>query len=321
MTLPDNSRESIRITEVGPRDGLQNERVTVSSAAKIAFIEALVDAGVKDVEVTSFVDPKRVPAMADAEVVYAGVQRRPDVRYLALVGNMHGYRRACSVGCDAVAIFAAASEGFNRANIGASLNESFVRYQEIATQARLDGVEMRAYVSTIFACPYDGSVSPEVVHRVTSRFLELGCYEVSLADTTGAGTPSDVRRLLDVVQRDLPTEKLALHFHDTWGMGAANTVAGVEHGVRHFDSSAGGLGGCPFAPGASGNIATEDLVYLFHRLGFDTGVDLTKIIAASQGIGGHLDHPLPSRVHQASLASRSVSPCDNVVSGDDDVAE
>ena len=294
----------VRITEVGPRDGLQNERAPVPSAAKIAFVEALVDAGLRAIEVTSFVHPSRVPAMSDAEAVYAGLRRIEGVRYLALTPNLRGYERALSAGCDAVAVFTAASEGFNRANIGMSIEESLGQFRRIATRASADGVAVRGYVSTVFACPYDGRVEPEAVLEVATALLGGGCYEVSLGDTIGVGTPSDVRRLLDVLLLTIPAERLALHCHDTWGLATANTVAGLELGVRSFDASAGGLGGCPYAPGASGNTATEDLVYLLEGLGYVTGVDLDAVAVAADAIGGHLDHPLPGRVHQALMAAR-----------------
>lgn len=296
--------ERVRITEVGPRDGLQNERAPVTSDAKITFVEALVDAGVRQIEVTSFVHPKRVPAMADADTVYRGIERRPGVRYLALVPNRRGYDRAIAAGCDAIAVFTAASEGFTRANIGMTIAESLERFIELTTLSLEDQVAVRGYVSTVFACPYDGPVEPEEVLRVSERLLEMGCYEISLGDTIGVGTPSDVRRLLDTLVPRLGTERLALHFHDTWGMGAANAVAGLEYGVRSFDASAGGLGGCPYAPGASGNTATEDLVYLFHHLGYDTGVDLDGIARAAAEVARHLDHTLPSRVHAAVMAQQ-----------------
>ncbi len=294
----------VKITEVGPRDGLQNERAPVPSAAKIAFVEALVGAGLRQVEVTSFVHPGKVPAMADAEAVYSGIHREPGVRYLALVPNRRGYDRALAAGCDAIAVFTAASEGFTRANIGMTIAESLARFEELARLSSADAVAVRGYVSTVFACPYDGPVEPEEVLRVSQALLDLGCYEISLGDTIGVGTPSDVRRLLDTLVPRLGTERLALHFHDTWGMGAANAVAGLEYGIRSFDASAGGLGGCPYAPGASGNTATEDLVYLFHHLGYETGVDLAAVAQAAAGVAQHLDHPLPSRVHAAVMAGR-----------------
>ncbi len=295
---------AVRITEVGPRDGLQNERIPLPSAAKIAFVEALVAAGMRQIEVTSFVHPSRVPAMADAEAVYAGVTRAAGVRYLALTPNLRGYERARGAGCDAVALFTAASDGFTKANIGMTIAESLSRSAEITSRARTEGVAVRGYVSTVFACPYDGPVEPAAVLEVASALLDLGCYEISLGDTIGVGTPRDVRRLLDHLLPRLPVDKIALHFHDTWGLATANTVAGLERGVRSFDSSAGGLGGCPYAPGASGNTATEDLIYLLEGLGYETGVDLEAVALAAAAVGLYLDHPLPGRVHQAVMAAR-----------------
>ncbi|MCB9728988.1 MAG: hydroxymethylglutaryl-CoA lyase [Deltaproteobacteria bacterium] len=292
------------ITEVGPRDGLQNEAAPVSSAAKVAFVEALVRAGVRQIEVTSFVHPSRVPAMADAEAVYAGVRREPGVRYLALTPNERGYERATAAGCDAVAVFTAASEDFTRANIGMSIDESLERFRAISREAQRDGVAVRGYVSTVFACPFAGPIAPEAVLRVVEPMLEGGCYEVSLGDTIGIGTPADVSRLLDLLLTRVPADKLALHLHDTWGMAAANTLRGLDHGIRSFDSSAGGLGGCPYAPGATGNAATEDLVHMLHALGHDTGLDVEAVALAADAIAGSLDHALVGRAHQAILARR-----------------
>lgn len=296
--------ESVLITEVGPRDGLQNEQAPLSSAAKVAFVEALVAAGARQIEVTSFVHPAKVPAMADAEAVYAGVKRRPGVRYLALVPNERGYERAVAAGCDAVAMFTAASEVFTAANIGMSIAESLQRFGAVSAEAQRDGVAVRGYVSTVFACPFSGPVAPEAVLRVVMPLLEGGCYEVSLGDTIGIGTPAEVSRLLDLLLRDIPASKLALHHHDTWGMAAANTLRGLDYGIRSFDASAGGLGGCPYAPGATGNAATEDIVHMLHAMGFDTGLDIEAVALAADAIAGSLDHPLVGRAHQAILARR-----------------
>ncbi|MEZ4269764.1 MAG: hydroxymethylglutaryl-CoA lyase [Myxococcota bacterium] len=296
--------ESVLITEVGPRDGLQNERAPLSSAAKVAFVEALVEAGAKQIEVTSFVHPTKVPAMADAEAVYAGLRRRPGVRYLALAPNERGYERAVAAGCDAVAMFTAASEAFTAANIGMSIAESLERFAAVSAEAARDGVAVRGYVSTVFACPFAGPVAPEDVLRVVMPLLEGGCYEVSLGDTIGIGTPAHVSRLLDLLLREIPASKLALHHHDTWGMAAANTLRGLDYGIRSFDASAGGLGGCPYAPGATGNAATEDLVHMLHAMGFDTGLDVEAVALAADAIACSLDHPLVGRAHQAILARR-----------------
>ncbi|MBL8788730.1 MAG: hydroxymethylglutaryl-CoA lyase [Deltaproteobacteria bacterium] len=291
--------ERVEVTEVGPRDGLQNEKVVPSTAAKIAFIEALVDAGARQIEVGSFVSPRWVPAMADSEAVFAGLTRQPGVRYLALVPNQHGYQRAVAAGCDAVAVFTAASEGFARANINTTIAQSLSEFRGLAAQARAEGVAVRGYVSTVFACPYDGPTRPEQVVPVVEELLAMGCYEVSLGDTIGVGTPSHVERLLDAVLARVPAECVVMHFHDTWGMGAANAWRALELGVRRFDASAGGLGGCPFAKVATGNVATEDLLYLFANAGLETGYDLAKVARAVRGLAGLLDHPLASRVHKA----------------------
>lgn len=296
--------ESVLITEVGPRDGLQNEQAPLSSAAKVAFVEALVAAGARQIEVTSFVHPTKVPAMADAEAVYAGVKRRAGVRYLALAPNERGYERAVAAGCDAVAMFTAASEAFTAANIGMSIAESLERFEAVSAEAERDGVAVRGYVSTVFACPFSGPVAPEAVLRVVMPLLEGGCYEVSLGDTIGIGTPAEVSRLLDLLLREIPASKLALHHHDTWGMAAANTLRGLDYGIRSFDASAGGLGGCPYAPGATGNAATEDLVHMLHAMGYDTGLDAEAVAVAADAIAGSLDHPLVGRAHQAILARR-----------------
>ncbi|MCC6623860.1 MAG: hydroxymethylglutaryl-CoA lyase [Deltaproteobacteria bacterium] len=291
--------EPVYITEVGPRDGLQNEKVVIPTEAKVAFIEALVAAGVRQIEVGSFVSPRWVPAMADTDAVFAALPRAPGVRYLALVPNARGYERALAAGCDAVALFTAASEGFARANINTTIADSLAAFAPIAARARADGVAMRGYVSTVFACPFDGPTAPEAVLRVVLALLELGAYEVSLGDTIGVGTPAHVARLLEVLLRHVPAERLVLHTHDTWGMAVANAARALDFGLRRFDASAGGLGGCPYARSATGNVATEDLVYLLDHLGYTSGLDLGGIVAASRLIARHLDHPLSSRVHKA----------------------
>lgn len=290
---------AITITEVGPRDGLQNEKVLVSTAAKVRFIEALVDAGCTSIEVGSFVSPRWVPAMADTEAVFEGLKRKAGVRYLALVPNLKGYDRARVAGCDAVAIFTAATEGFARANINATIAESLASFADIARRAHADGVALRGYVSTVFKCPYDGWTPPEQVLPVVQALVDLGCYEVSLGDTIGVGTPAHVERLLEVVLARVPADKIVMHFHDTWGLGAANALRAHQLGITRFDASAGGLGGCPFAKVATGNVATEDLLYLFEGLGLQTGYDLAAVAAAARELGQALDHTLPSRVNRA----------------------
>lgn len=289
----------IHVTEVGPRDGLQNENVVIPTHAKLAFIHGLVDAGVRQIELTSFVHPRWVPMMADAEEVFAGLERRPGVRYLALVPNVKGYERARAAGCDAVALFTAASEAFTKMNINTTIAGSLETFAAVAKRAQADGVAVRGYVSTVYACPFAGAVAPEAVVDVVERLFDLGCYEVSLGDTIGVATPAEVRRVVDVLGARFPLDKLVMHFHDTWGMAVANVAQSVELGLRRFDSSAGGLGGCPYARSATGNVATEDLLYLLQHLGYETGVDIDTVVAAAEGLARHLAHPLPSRVHKA----------------------
>jgi len=237
----------ISITEVGARDGLQNERTVIPTEAKQVFIEALVAAGARQIEVGSFVHPKWVPAMADTEAIFRDLKREEGVTYLGLVPNLRGYDRAVAAGCDAIAIFTAASEGFAHANINMTIADSLKVFREMSVRAKADGIRMRGYVSTIFACPYDGPTKPEAVVPIVEELLDLGCYEVSLGDTIGVGTQAHVERLSDALLKSFPTDKLVFHFHDTWGMGVANVAKALELGWSRFDASAGGLGGCPFA--------------------------------------------------------------------------
>ena len=302
--MSESSPQEVFITEVGPRDGLQNEKREVSSEAKIAFIDLLSDAGLRQIEITSFVHPKRVPAMADAAFIATSIRRRPGVRYIALTPNLKGYERAVDAGCDTVAVFTAASSGFTQANIGMDVERSLDVFGELTRQAVRDGVSVRGYVSTVFACPYLGATAPEQVKDVVSALLDMGCYEISLGDTTGVGTPADVQRLLDVLVPSFEPSLLALHLHDTWGMATANAAAGLPYGIRRFDGSAGGLGGCPFAPGASGNAPTEDLIYLLEQMGYPTGVDLHSVAHASEVIRQELGQPLRSRARDAVMAKR-----------------
>ena len=299
---------TVHLTEVGPRDGLQNEKGLIPTEAKIAFVDALTDAGHRQIEVSSFVRPDRVPAMADAEAVFNGIRRAPGVRYMGLVANQRGLDRAQAVNCDTIAVFTAASSSFTRANVSMTVEESLSRYRPLVAQAG----SARGYVSTIFECPFEGPTEPHKVIAVAEQLLEMGCYEVSLGDTTGVGKPGQVRRLLDEVVPALGTDKVALHLHDTWGMAVANAMVGLEYGIRRFDASAGGLGGCPFAPGASGNLATEDLLYCLAGEGIDAGVNLQKIAEAATALAGFLDHPLYSRVNQGMMSrapGRSATIC------------
>jgi hydroxymethylglutaryl-CoA lyase len=289
----------VRVVEVGPRDGLQNEASAVPTSAKIELIERLAAAGLDAVESGAFVHPKAVPRMADTAEVLAGLNRREGVRYPVLVPNDRGLERAMEAGVTEIAVFTAASDAFNQRNIRMTIAESLEVIAAVAHRAREAGMWVRGYISTCFGCPYQGAVSPETVLNVVQRLDDLGIAEISLGDTIGVATPRDVEPVIALVQKHLPVDRLALHFHDTRGTALANTLTALQMGCWVFDSSAGGLGGCPFAPGAAGNLATEDLLYLLHGLGIETGVDLDAVVKASSGIAQHLDHPLTSKVYQA----------------------
>jgi hydroxymethylglutaryl-CoA lyase len=289
----------VTIVEVGPRDGLQNERTPVATADKIAFVNQLTHAGHAVIEVSAFVSPKWVPQMADAAEVFAGITRRDGVRYTALVPNGAGLERAMAAGVTEIAIFAAASETFSRKNINQSIAESLTNYRHVADEALRSRMKVRGYLSTCFHCPFEGPIAPSAVTDVTARLLDLGVFEVAISDTIGAATPGDVLRVLEATSTVLPLPQTALHFHDTRGTALANVLAGLDHGVTRFDSSAGGLGGCPYAPGAAGNLATEDLIYMLNGLGIETGVSLDVVAKASRLLEPKLDHALPSRYLQA----------------------
>ena len=291
--------DSVKIVEVGPRDGLQNEKVTVPLDAKVEYITALADSGLRVIEAGAFVSPKWVPQMADTAEVYREIPKDPGVEYPVLVPNMKGLERAIDAGVKSIAIFTAASDTFNKRNINMSIDESFANYAPVAAKARAEGMRVRGYVSTAFGCPYEGDVAPERVLEVVARLLDLGCYEVSVGDTIGVGTPMQVQGVIGILLQVVPAGKLAMHFHDTRGTALANTLASLEMGIATFDASSGGLGGCPYAPGASGNLATEDLIYMLDRMGIETGVDLERLVAASSIIAPYLDHPLPGRYLQA----------------------
>jgi len=291
--------DTVKIVEVGPRDGLQNEKVTVPADAKIAFITALGDAGLRTIEAGAFVSPKWVPQMADTDEVYRNIPKDPGVEYPVLVPNEKGLDRALDAGVISIAIFTAASETFNKRNINMSIDESFANYAPVAARAREHGLRVRGYVSTAFGCPYEGDVAPEKVLEVSARLLDLGCYEVSIGDTIGVGTPMQVQGVIGMLLQVVPTNRLAMHFHDTRGTALANTLAALEMGIATFDASAGGLGGCPYAPGASGNLATEDLVYMLDSMAIETGVNLNRLVQASTKIAPYLDHPLPGKYLQA----------------------
>lgn len=295
--------QAVTVVEVGPRDGLQNEPVALSTAEKVRFVDALTAAGLPVIEVGAFVNPARVPRMSDSESVAAAIVRKPGVHYSALVPNRAGLTRAIAAGITHVAIFAAASEAFSKANINASIDESFVRFAEVTQQARAQGIAVRGYLSTAFGCPYEGAVSPAVVATLTKRLLDLGCYEVAVSDTIGVAHPAQVEQVLQVVLSQADRHQIALHFHDTRGTALANVLAALSCGVRTFDASAGGLGGCPYAPGATGNLATEDLVYMLNGLEMVTGISLEQIVEASRQLEASLGHSLPSRYLAAARAT------------------
>ncbi|MEH6461595.1 hydroxymethylglutaryl-CoA lyase [Chitinimonas sp. JJ19] len=301
MAMP----KQVKIVEVGPRDGLQNEKSPVSTEVKLAFIDQLADAGLSVIEATAFVSPKWVPQMADHTEVMRGLKRRPGVRYPVLVPNMQGYEAARAAGADEIAVFAAASEAFSQKNINCSIAESLARFAPVVEAARRDGVAVRGYVSCVLGCPYQGDVPLADVVRVAKALYDMGCYEVSLGDTIGVGTPEKARQMIAAVSAAVPVAHLGAHFHDTWGQALANIYAVLEMGVATIDSSAAGLGGCPYAKGASGNVATEDVVYMLDGLGIQTGVDLEKLAAAGRFINGQLGKALASKAATA-LAAKAV---------------
>ena len=290
----------VRIVEVGPRDGLQNEAAPIDTADKIAFVDRLSAAGHSTIEVSAFVSPKWVPQMADAAEVFAGITRRPGTRYTALVPNVAGLDRAIHAGVDEIAIFAAASESFSKRNINQTIDASLAAYADVCARAREAGLRVRGYVSTAFGCPFEGAVAPQAVARVTHALVDMGAYEVAVSDTIGIGHPGQVPRVLDAVTARVPLDRIALHFHDTRGTALANVLTALQYGVATFDASAGGLGGCPYAPGATGNLATEDLLYMLDGLGIETGVSLDGVLAASRFIEPRLGHPLASRYAAAA---------------------
>lgn len=291
--------EFVRIVEVGPRDGLQNEKAFIETADKIALIDRLAATGLRSIEATSFVSPKWVPQLADAAEVFAGISRRAGVSYPVLVPNLQGYERARAVGVEEIAVFSAASEAFNRKNINASIDESIARFAPVLERAKADGVRVRGYVSTVLGCPYQGDVPLADVVRVSAQLHRMGCYEVSLGDTIGVGTPAKARDMLRAVAAEVPVAALAVHFHDTYGQALANVHACLEAGVRVVDAAVSGAGGCPYAAGASGNVATEDVVYMLHGLGFETGVDLDALAATGRWLAGLIGRDTGSKVGRA----------------------
>ena len=301
MGLP----QRVKIVEVGPRDGLQTEPQLVPAAVKVELIDRLGQAGLKAIEATAFVSPKWVPQMGDAAEVMASLPRRPNVTYPVLVPNLKGFEQALAAGVGEIAVFGAASEAFSQKNINCSIAESLERFRPVAEAARSHNIRVRGYVSCVLGGPYQGEVRPAAVAEVAARLLEMGCYEVSLGDTIGVGTPASVARMLDAVALLVPVERLAGHYHDTWGMALANIYASLEMDVAVFDASVAGLGGCPYAAGASGNVATEDVVYLLHGLGIETGIDLERLVDAGAYICAELGRAPSSKVARAVLAKRA----------------
>ena len=301
MPLP----KKARIVEVGPRDGLQNEKQPVATATKIELIGRLADCGLTSIEATAFVSPKWVPQMADASEVMQGIERRAGVAYPVLAPNQKGLEAALAAGASEVAVFAAASEAFSQKNINCTIKESLERFKPVLAMAKDAKVKVRGYVSCALGCPYQGEVTPAAVADVAWALLEMGCYEISLGDTIGRGTPEKTKAMIEQTARRVPLKKLAGHYHDTFGMAIANIYASLQMGVNVFDASVGGLGGCPYANGASGNVATEDVVWLLQGLGIDCGVDLDRLVDTAVWISGQLGRPPGSKVAQAILARRS----------------
>lgn len=295
MSLPSH----VKLVEVGARDGLQNETRPVSVESRIKLVDLLSESGLQVIEAGSFVSPKWVPQMAASEAVLAGIRRAPGVTYSALTPNMVGYERAREAGADEVAVFGAASQSFTRKNINCSIEESLERFRPLAEQARADGIPVRGYVSCVVGCPYEGEISGEKVAEVSAALLAMGCYEISLGDTVGVGTPQKVQRMIETVSRQVPLEKLAVHFHDTYGQALANIYAALQSGVAVVDAAVAGLGGCPYAKGASGNVASEDVLYMLDGLGIHTGVDLGTLAQAGNFISAELGRTSNSKVARA----------------------
>jgi len=292
MSLP----ETVTLVEVGPRDGLQNEQQTIPLAAKLELIDDLGAAGMRVIEAGSFVNPKWIPQMADSEDVFAGIVRREGVRYTCLTPNLRGLERALAAGVDEVAVFGAASEAFSQKNINCGIDDSLARFADVMSAAQQANIPVRGYVSCVLGCPYEGEVDPTVVAHVTGKLLDMGCYEVSLGDTIGTGTAGSMATLLQVLLAQYPADKIAVHCHDTYGQALSNILVALQHGIATVDASVAGLGGCPYAKGASGNVATEDVVYMLQGMGIATGLDLDKLITAGNRISKTLGRPSGSRV-------------------------
>jgi isopropylmalate/homocitrate/citramalate synthase len=297
--------QSVRVVEVGPRDGLQNEKALVPTEQKIQFISLLADAGLPVVEATSFVSPRAIPQLSDAGAVMAGLKRLPTTEYPVLVPNLKGMERALAAGVRSIAVFTAASESFTRHNINATIAESLTNFRPVVALAQQEGIKVRGYISTVFGCPYEGYVDPQQVLNVAQALLEMGITELSLGDTIGVATPDQVVDVLNLLMDtgSIPIEQLAVHFHDTRGTALANVLMALQMGISIVDCAAGGLGGCPYAPGAAGNLATEDLLYMLHGMGIQTGVDLDKVVAATRYIAPYLGHAPTSKYFQATEAA------------------
>jgi hydroxymethylglutaryl-CoA lyase len=298
MNLP----KRVKLVDVGPRDGLQNEPGVVSTAVKIELINRLSEAGLPVIEATSFVSPKWVPQMSDNAQVMAGIRRKPGVSYPVLVPNMKGLESALAAGAEEIAVFGAATEAFSRRNTNCSIAESFERFAPVCKAALDAGIKVRGYISVVLGCPFEGEVDPAVVADISERLSQIGCYEISLGDTIGVGTPGKTRRMVEAVSRRVPVEKLGGHYHDTYGQALANILTSLETGMATFDSSVAGLGGCPYAPGATGNVATEDVLYMLDGLGIQTGVEMSKLLQAAQFICDELGRPTVSRAGRALAA-------------------
>ena len=299
MDMKSQIPETVQIVEVGPRDGLQNEESALEVGVKISLVDKLSEAGFSQIEAGSFVSPKWVPQMADSDRIFAGIQRKPGVEYIALTPNLMGFEAAVASQVSRVAVFAAASETFSKKNINCGIAESLQRFEPLLEQAKALKIPVRGYVSCVVDCPFEQAIAPDKVAEVAKRLIDLGCYEVSLGDTTGKGSPKSIADMLSIVRQQVPVERLAIHCHDTYGQALANIYAALLQGVAIIDSSVAGLGGCPYAPGASGNVATEDVLFLLRSLGIETGIDLEKAIAAGNFISEQLGRNNQSRVAQA----------------------
>ena len=301
-----NLARKVRIVEVGPRDGLQNEKQSIATDIKVGLVDRLTEAGLPAIEAAAFVSPKWVPQMADGAEVMARIKRKPGVAYPVLVPNMKGFESAVAAGVEEIAVFGAASESFSQKNINSTIAQSLARFEPVVAAAHEKGIKVRGYISCVLGCPYEGEIAPKAVADVAKALYEMGCYEVSVGDTIGVGTPARTLAMLEAVARHVPVDRIAGHYHDTYGQALANIYASLEFGVAVFDSSVAGLGGCPYAKGATGNVATEDVVYMLHGLGCETGVNLDRLIDAGEYICAALGRPTNSRVGRAILAKRGV---------------